>query len=138
MGLSRALEILVERVTRASGVKGSTEIDSIDGLLEPEKEINAYRIVQESLNNAIKHSGASEVIVSVRAEPGLEISIFDNGCGFDREKRGKMPGLGLAGMEGRAKMLGGCLSIETAPGIGTRVTLKLETKHRRPAGSHAE
>ena len=84
-----------------------------------------FRIVQEALANAARHSGALQAQVSLAQRGGrLTVVVSDEGQGFDLAKL-RQPGIGLAGMEERAGMLGGQLTIESEPGRGTRVTLDL-------------
>ncbi|MDZ8120236.1 ATP-binding protein [Pontiella agarivorans] len=85
---------------------------------------------KEALNNAVKHAGASEINISILwNRPRLVIRIQDNGGGFDPEHmdEGKMH-LGLEGMKRRAKRIHGDLVIESAPGTGTLVELKMKVK----------
>jgi signal transduction histidine kinase len=91
--------------------------------LPPRVELSLYRIVQEALNNALKHSGATAVNVCMRLENGsLSLEIEDNGCGFGAESRPESGGgFGLLGMSERAQQLGGSLSIVSSPGQGTIV-----------------
>lgn len=137
VGLTRAVEWMVEQVSEASSVKFSTELEDIDGLLAPGMEINLYRIVQEALNNVLKHAQASQVIIEMkRQDPGIFVSILDNGRGFTRgptggDRDGGKPGLGLAGMAERAKVLGGRLDFQSATGKGTRITLRVPVPQPR-------
>lgn len=94
-------------------------------LLDPTVLLEAYRIVQEALANAARHSEAAEAHVSIkRLEDRLVVVVDDGGAGFD-PARVSESGIGLAGMLERARLLSGGLSIESAPGAGTRVTLSL-------------
>ncbi len=135
VGLTKAVEWRVEQVGEASTTKFSTELENIDGLLEPEKEINVYRIVQEALNNVLKHAQASQVIVEAKRDgTELRVSVFDNGRGFDPERAGRegeKPGLGLAGMRERAKVLGGRIELQSTSGKGTRLTLTVPLERTR-------
>ncbi len=111
----------------------STDRDNIDGLLAPEMEMTLFRILQEGLSNAIRHGGASRLILEVkREEAAVRASLFDNGRGFDIEKLiaqpGSSRGLGLLGMRERVGYLGGSLDIQSAPGRGTRVTVLIPIK----------
>jgi len=131
VGLTKAIAWMIEQIGQVSTTKFSLEIDNIDGLLTPDLEINLYRIVQEALNNVVKHAQATEVIVVASRGPGqITLSILDNGRGFDsndqeaeRSKQGRRATLGLAGMAERAKMLDGHFEIQSAQAIGTKVTL---------------
>jgi signal transduction histidine kinase/ligand-binding sensor domain-containing protein len=133
LGLAKAIEAMIRKVAAAAGIKFSTEIDNIDGLLDPQAEINLYRIVQESLNNIVKHSAATEAAVAIKRDvQRVAITIRDNGKGFVVEPaRNTGPlkrGFGLAGMSERARMLGGDYAIHSTPGGGTTITLTIDLK----------
>jgi signal transduction histidine kinase len=91
--------------------------------LPPEVESGAYFLLGEAITNALKHSGASEISVSARAEAdGLVVEVADDGRGFlpeDVRRRG-----GLLHMEDRARSLGGALEIASEPGRGTSVVAR--------------
>jgi signal transduction histidine kinase len=102
----------------ASGFEG--------GRLSPALETTLYRIVQEALTNATRYSGASDVgILLERSDRGLRIFIEDNGIGFDPNVIQTEGHLGLVGMQERAEMVGGTLTIESAPGSGTSIILEV-------------
>jgi signal transduction histidine kinase len=85
-----------------------------------------YRIAQEALTNVVRHSSASRVEVSLRAESGaLTLSVADNGQGFDPGELAESPGLGVLGMRERAELAGGVLEIRSRRGEGTRVQLRV-------------
>jgi len=101
-------------------VHGTPELDST-------VEVELYRIVQEALNNAVRHAQADTVEVEIEARDGLvTITVRDDGGGFDpgaraiRERR-----LGLTSMRERAERLGGTFSVESAPGAGTTVRVEV-------------
>jgi len=86
----------------------------------------AYRIAQESLTNVARHSGASRVDISLRAEKGdLLLSVEDDGKGLAPEQLGESRGLGVIGMRERASLIGGALSIGPGAGGGVRVDLRI-------------
>ena len=94
-------------------------------LLEPHVELEAYRIVQEALANAHRHAGATHIQVAVgRDERSMLVVVEDDGIGFRPARAGER-GLGLAGMADRASAIGARLSVDTAPGRGTRVRLSI-------------
>jgi signal transduction histidine kinase len=131
LGLTKAIEAMIRKVAAAAEIKFSTEIDNIDGLFDAQAEINLYRIVQESLNNIVKHSGATEAAVAIsRDERRVTITIRDNGKGFAaapaRNTGPLKRGFGLAGMSERARMLGGDYAIHSIPGEGTTVRLTID------------
>jgi two-component system sensor histidine kinase UhpB len=93
--------------------------------LRDDSGINLYRIVQECLTNASKHSGATEVGVELEREPGggTRLVVTDNGRGFDAAVT--RPGLGLLGIRERTEALGGTLRVDAEPGRGVRLTIEL-------------
>jgi signal transduction histidine kinase len=132
IGLTQSLEELVERVASACPIKFTSAIDSIDDLCPKDAAINLYRIVQESLNNIVKHSEASEAKLLVRRNPReIEVVIEDNGKGFSPvSETARRPGFGMTGLAERARILGGTLSIHSLPDIGTTVKLILPLQDR--------
>ena len=127
-GLVNALEEMIAHLAGSSEIMFSREIDAIDRHLSKEAQINLYRIVQESLNNIVKHAEATEGRISLKEEAGvLRLLIQDNGKGFTESAiaTGKR-GLGLTGIAERAKVLGGRLKIHSVPGQGTTVNLDLQ------------
>jgi signal transduction histidine kinase len=127
-GLTKTLEDAAELTSQAGHFEISTDLDNIDKIFSAEAEICIYRIVQEWLNNIVKHSRAASARLTVRKEVGMTRMILeDDGVGFDYDAVMKRSpaGLGLANLAERARLLGGSLKIETAPGQGTRLFLNL-------------
>ena len=90
--------------------------------MESSVEIVVYRIVQELLNNAVKHSGAAIILVQVmRHDNNLTITVEDNGKGFNKEEVQLMKGTGLKNIQSRVDYLKGQLDIKSTPGKGTSV-----------------
>ena len=86
LGLTNTIEHMIGYVKNAADVEFVTELDNIDGLLSKDSEINLYRVVQECVNNVLKHSEAATAWLSVkRRGNGLQITCRDNGHGFDPE-----------------------------------------------------
>ncbi len=141
-GVTEALTSAAERVRNSSGIPIAIEIDRIDGLLSKEAEINVYRVVQECLNNIIKHSRASIAEVSVaRSGNHLQIIVRDNGIGFypsssDVEKNVSQ-GLGLDSISERVRIVGGTYGIESAPGEGTTITISVPCHEVSPGNGEA-
>ena len=128
LGLSKAIEGMVRTVGSASGIHMTSKLDNIDDAFPQDLRINFYRIVQESLNNIMKHSQATEAEVRVtRDERRIVLSIRDNGIGFNsatRPSKGGKSGFGLTGMEERAHLLGGTYRLRSTPGQGTATTVE--------------
>ncbi len=128
IGLTDAIAAMVERVAEASGISFTLEQDDLSHLLSPELEINLYRIIQECLNNLVKHAQASEAVVTVhRNAQSVEIVVKDNGQGFDLSQvlQRKDRGFGLAGLAERVRLLGGKETIQSELGKGTTITINL-------------
>jgi two-component system sensor histidine kinase UhpB len=125
LGLGAALRSKVEDFGRTAGVV--TRLHLPDRSLETlgaEEQIVVYRVVQESLSNVARHSGAASVSVGVEREGnGTLVRIADDGDGFDAAAR--HDGHGLTGMRERAALAGGRVRIVSSPGAGTRVELRL-------------
>ncbi len=94
--------------------------------LSKDAQLAFYRIAQEALRNIHRHSGAEEAEIRLaRLGTRVEMEIRDNGRGFDRSRDDWHPGLGLASMEERARLLGGGFRVESKPGEGTRILVWL-------------
>ena len=125
LGLKAALASHVEEVARRTDIKASFESEGDFSDVEPETQLVAYRVAQESLSNVVSHSGAEHVRVRLlRAHDGLELIVSDDGHGFDLAEDGS-GGLGIPGMRERALLVGGLLEIESQPPVGTRIRLRV-------------
>ncbi len=107
-------------------------IDNIDDVFSEDLRINFYRIVQESLNNIMKHSQATEASVQVkRAGRNVTMTIQDNGCGIgpaEKASQSSTNGFGLTGMAERTSLLGGEFKVRSMPGRGTVMTVEIRQK----------
>lgn len=125
-GLAGALETLSQECAARGGLSIETEI-AVDDSLAPEEERVVYRLVQEALNNVLKHSRASSAKVSVRlADHRVEIDVNDDGNGFDPDQVGA--GRGLTGMRERIELFGGEIEVDARPGDGTRVSARVQVQ----------
>jgi signal transduction histidine kinase len=125
LGLTTALHGMIETAANSSGIQFATEIDNIDAVLRGQTEINFYRIVQECVNNILRHSHATHASICIkRCAERLELIVEDNGRGFTP---GEAPqGFGLAGIRERTQLLAGKLDLQSAPGQGTTVTIVID------------
>ncbi len=125
LGLTRALESMIEGAAASTGIQFERRLEQVDDAFTPDSAIHFYRIVQECLNNILKHSRASRVeILLERDIHQIRLLISDNGCGFTPE--GSVPGgagLGLKNIAERARILEGALRIESQPGQGSSIEL---------------
>ena len=131
-GLEVALHNQVRAFEATSGVACAIST-GLQSRLAPDLETVLYRVTQETLNNVGKHTGASRVTVSPEAENGsARLRINDDGVGFDPAVAAKLLSeghFGLAGMRERVEMVGGQLTIESAPGKGTSVAVEMANPH---------
>jgi signal transduction histidine kinase len=88
-------------------------------------EVAAFRIVQEALNNVVRHARARTCLIRLRIEDGLRVEIVDDGVGLPATRDPERAGVGLASLRERAAELGGTCAIESASGGGTRVMAHL-------------
>ncbi len=130
LGLVPALQWQVREVARRSGLKVRLIADELDEELPDAHRTCVYRIVQEALNNCVKHAGATEARVVVRRdENALLVSVQDNGTGFDPKLQ---KGLGLLGIDERAMRIGGSFRVESRPGAGAVLSVRLPLPDGKP------
>lgn len=123
LGLAAALEWQGREVSRRSEMEVAVEAANVPDDLPGEYKICVYRLVQEALNNAVRHAQARNARVRVAAHGnGIAVEVSDDGHGFQPERS---RGLGILGMEERVKRLGGTLTVKSAPGQGTVLTAEL-------------
>ncbi|HWC99057.1 MAG TPA: sensor histidine kinase [Candidatus Sulfopaludibacter sp.] len=123
LGLSAALEWQGREVSRNSQMEVDVQSETVSDDLPDEYKVTVYRLVQEALNNAVRHSGARNARVRVeQTDQRIRVVVSDDGRGFNPER---VRGMGILGMEERVKRLGGSLAIESKPGQGTTLTADL-------------
>jgi signal transduction histidine kinase len=137
----------IEWYCRSSGeMHADTRIETELALNEekiPEySKIVIYRVLQEALNNALRHSRADSIRLSLEAvNDRIRLCIEDNGCGFDPDETiqssDPLSGYGLKGMRDRAEVVGGTLSLDSGPGRGTTVCLDLPADHNWTYSQHS-
>ncbi|MGQ9767697.1 MAG: ATP-binding protein [Anaerolineae bacterium] len=130
LGLLPTLEGLAASLTEKDSIPTRLYVTGERRRLAPETELVLFRIVQEALNNVKKHAGATQATVTVKfADDMVEMTVQDNGKGFTLnvsvEELAVSGHLGLIGMRERARLVGGDLSIQTQPGRGAKVTVKV-------------
>jgi signal transduction histidine kinase len=130
LGFLPALEMLVRQTAERTSARIELEKAGDLRRFAPDVELAAYRIAQEALNNAVQHAQARHVVVRVRYDAaGLALSVIDDGVGFTLPPRPdaltRADHFGLVGMQERATRLGGTLRVDTAPGTGTCITVRL-------------
>lgn len=130
MGLLKALEYELGLISKSSGIKTELHTEGEPFRMDQQKELILFRIVQEALNNTMKHARAKTIKASIHFQADkLELSIADDGKGFvlPEEKKENQPatGLGLRNMQNRAKLIGTTFSINSSPGDGTVINISL-------------
>jgi signal transduction histidine kinase len=130
-GLESTIEWYLPVVERQSGIAITYEKTGDSFPVESSAAVHAYRILQEALNNIVRHSGARQAWVRLRFLPeALELEVEDHGKGFVRQPG--QHGIGLVAMRERAGLLGGSLAIQEAEGGGTLVRLHVPSVKREP------
>ena len=130
LGLLPAVHWLASDLTENYGIATDVKVVGDPRQLPPDAELMLFRITQEALTNARRHSGANQVSVRVEfADSSTKVTVSDNGRGFETPTRAgdlaRIGKLGLAGMQERAQLLGGTLTIDSKPGNGTIVTVEV-------------
>ncbi len=125
MGLTVAIQSLVEKVRSSSELIITLKMEqSIDGIVHKDLDINVYRILQESFNNALKHAYASEIDLKIiRKFTFLEILFQDNGIGYNQNQQ--IHGQGILGIKERVTLLGGTIDITTEAEAGTLLYIQI-------------
>lgn len=144
LGLSAALRWYLDRQGERAGFSVRLEGEIPGSRLPPEIETACYRIIQEAVTNVARHARARNVTVALAlANGGLEAVVRDDGVGFDvpgaRARAAAGGSFGLLGMEERVSLIGGRLQVDSAPGQGTRLWVRMpidsEQTPNRAAGA---
>lgn len=126
LGLRESINAMVEQIRAATGLEINARVALYDEVFSKDSEVLFYRVIQECLNNIIKHAHATTVEISiVQNETQVTARVQDNGRGFAPAAEGQSGGFGLIGMSERVRMLGGTHSIESEVGKGTTVTITI-------------
>lgn len=130
LGLAAALRGYVEALGKRSGLEVDLRVPALPHGIPTEVEIAAFRVVQESLTNVLRHADSPRAEVEVRYDPGaLHLTVSDGGRGFDvtavLERAGVGEHVGLLGMQERVEAMGGTLTVASSPGRGTSVHARI-------------
>lgn len=127
-GLAEALQIFCKNISHAQTLQISFYGTGNIRRFKPNFELSVYRIVQELVNNIIKHSRATSALVQLSQHGQLlTITVEDNGVGFDQQSTGKN-GMGLSSLQSRIRALNGSLEIDAAKGQGTTAYIEFDTE----------
>lgn len=122
LGLVAALREQIAKINQAGKIAVKLETSGMEERLEEAVEITLYRVVQEVLNNAIKHSRANEIVVRIAKTDGsLSVSIHDNGQGLDLQLIKQSRGIGWKNIYSRVELINGVIDMNSTPGAGTNI-----------------
>jgi two-component system CheB/CheR fusion protein len=126
LGLAVAIRTYSREFSEREGLKVQFQARKVPARIPPDIESSLYRIVQEALRNVAKHAGKTSVKIMLTGESKkLCLSIRDHGVGFDARSVQHKDGLGLIGMQERVRLVRGEISIETMPGRGTAIKIRV-------------
>jgi len=132
LGLSAALKSYCADFGKQNGITMRCTDRNLPRTIPPGLALTIYRVVQEALRNVVKHSGARRALVSVAGKNGaIVLAVKDSGRGFDIS-RSKKRGLGLISMEERVRQACGAFTVETTPGKGVRIDVRIPLKAQDP------
>jgi signal transduction histidine kinase len=125
LGLTTAIEVLIDEVDRNTDIFFTYEIDNIDQLISKEYALHFYRIIQESLSNLVKHSEAKAASITIEKNiKYIHTSIKDNGTGFDISDNKKLQdSLGMKTLRERSRMIHSKINVMSILQKGTTVEL---------------
>jgi len=138
LGLTQAIRASLNQVSSDSQIVFANRVEDVDNIFDEDSEIHVYRIVQEAVNNVIKHSAANEAAVVIKSRNNIvSLSIRDNGRGFDMSRVSASEpnglGYGLSGINERVRILGGTLTVDSRAGRGTNLTIEIPVPERKHA-----
>lgn len=126
LGLAAAALSLCKEFSRLQGLQVDCDFKNIPADLPPDIALCLYRVIQESLENIAKHSGACNAVLELCGSPSeIRLCIKDEGVGFEPESASRKQGMGLLSMGERLRLVGGTISIESQPLRGTRITVRI-------------
>ena len=122
--LEELIRSLMDRVSETTRIQTHLNYD-VNGLnIRDDLKLNIYRIMQEQINNIVKHAHASHIDINVKGDHRtLQVTVADDGQGFDLNKKRK--GIGVSNMINRVESFNGELNIDTSEGKGTRLNIKI-------------
>ena len=125
LGLQQAIKDYCDGLNEANNLRFNSQFYGLEKRMETSTEIVVYRIVQELLNNVVKHAQATEVFVQLmRHDKNLNITVEDNGRGFDINEVGRGKSVGLNNVRSRVDYLKGQIDIRSTPGTGTSIHIE--------------
>lgn len=125
-GLASAVRDFVHRLGAGGTIRTELEIVGLNDRLDPGIEMMLYRVLQELVNNILKHARANLVSIQlIRHEDSILLQVEDNGVGFDADEMEKSDGIGMANIRSRVGLVNGSFYIDSQPGHGTTATIEV-------------
>src|SRR5262249_25574379 len=138
LGIAKTAESLCRELSEQYSVSIAFTYHGISEHLSEAVAICLFRVLQEALQNAIKHSGAPRIQVTLKNNSDeIDLTVHDSGRGFNLEDTSKGPGLGLTSMRERLKLVDGQLSIDSKPGRGTTIDARVPLGQDNRAAAHS-
>lgn len=125
-GLTRSVSRMIKNAEESSEITFRENLEDIDKLVAQDHEIHFFRIIQESLNNLLKHSEATIASITLKiSNESVQFTLRDDGKGFNLNDKLWQKGFGIEDIEHRANLIGGSLKIKSKPGQGTSIYLEI-------------
>ena len=132
LGLASAAANLCEELSKQQELQIAFRDDGLPERLPKEIALVLFRVLQEALTNAVKHSGARHVTVTLRASAdAIQLEVVDDGIGFEQTAVTRVHGLGLVSMRERLHLVNGEISVDSRPGAGSRVRARVPLSNVR-------
>ena len=129
LGLRRALEDMVQKMDAIHGFTAEFQVHGTEKTFDDTTNVMLFRIVQEAMNNIVKYAQATDVSVQITySRDWFDLTIEDDGVGFDLSAAKNKKGMGLKSMAFRTEFIGGTLDLNSRPGVGTLVTINIPMK----------
>jgi len=136
LGLAAAAAGFCRELSDRHGVKIDFHAENVPKELPRETSLALFRVLQEALQNAIKHSGSPRLQVSLKADTSeIELTVHDSGVGFDPQEAMKGRGLGLTSMQERLKLVGGQFVVDAKPQLGTTIHARVPLSTREKSAT---
>lgn len=137
-GLERAVAELCESIDQSGQISCKASSFGMENKLKLDIEIGIYRMIQEAVNNAIKHANAQSIEVQLnQTEDEVIIMVEDNGKGFNYREADLKEGMGLGNIKNRAEKLGGTFNVDSAVGRGSTLVIEIPLKNENDTNSHS-
>jgi PAS domain S-box-containing protein len=126
VGLTDSLQELLRETSESTATRFERRIENVDDVLRGEAATHVYRIVQEALNNLVKHANAQHALIILERDVrSVRLRVSDDGAGFDPAAASARSGLGLTSISERVRILGGKLELSSQPGHGTELLVEI-------------